>query len=328
MRGCHSSARRLLLQCGDNINEENREHLYQLKTEFDQSALSDRDDAVCRGVGVRPRHPLDKAAVVAQAPPQSEQEDKKQPPQRPGQREKQQEERREAPKPPPGAQPPGRPQERQVQPPPTPGEQPPGRRQERQVQPPPTPGEQPPGRRQERQVQPPPTPGAGVRNAAGAVRRAGTSGAAATTPGAQPPGRPQERQVQPPHRVRSRRVVRKNVRCNRRRARSLQAVRRNIKCSRHLHRVRSRRDLRQALSSRVSAVPAAKPGSHHVPLRHNSRSGRLRSLPRRCSHRPRRLDPLRRKRNAPSCRRRRRTVRDALTMCAAPAGRCARAIAS
>ena len=117
-------------------------------------------------------NPLDKAAVVAQAPPQSEQEDKKQPPQRPGQREKQQEERREAPKPPPGAQPPGRPQERQVQPPPTPGEQPPGRRQERQVQPPPIPGEQPPGRRQERQVQPP--------------------------PGAQPPGRPQERQVQPP----------------------------------------------------------------------------------------------------------------------------------
>ena len=49
------------------------------------------------------------------------------------------------------------------------------------------------------------------------------------------------------HRVRSRRVVRRNVRCNRRRARSLQAVRRNIKCSRHLHRVRSRRDLRQAL---------------------------------------------------------------------------------
>jgi hypothetical protein len=47
--------------------------------------------------------PLDKALVVAQAPPQSEQEDKKQAPQRPGQRQKQQEERREAPKPPPGA---------------------------------------------------------------------------------------------------------------------------------------------------------------------------------------------------------------------------------
>ena len=60
--------------------------------------------------------PLDKALVVAQAPPQSEQEDKKQAPQRPGQRQKQQEERREAPKPPPGAQPSGRPQERQVQP--------------------------------------------------------------------------------------------------------------------------------------------------------------------------------------------------------------------
>src|SRR4029450_3810394 len=57
MRGCHSSARLLLLQCGDNINEENREHLDQLKTESDQSALSDGDDAVCRGVGVRPRHP-------------------------------------------------------------------------------------------------------------------------------------------------------------------------------------------------------------------------------------------------------------------------------
>jgi len=113
--------------------------------------------------------PLDKALVVAQAPPQSEQEDKKQPPQRPGQRQKQQEERRETPKPPPGAQS----QERQAQPPPSPGEQPPGRRQERQVQPP-SPGEQPPGRPQERQVQPPPTPGA------------------------QPPGRPQERQVQPP----------------------------------------------------------------------------------------------------------------------------------
>ena len=98
--------------------------------------------------------PLDKALVVAQAPPQGEQEDKKQAPQRPGQRQKQQEERREEPKPPPGAQPPGRRQERQVQPPPSPGEQPPGRRQERQVQPPSTPGEQPPGRRQELQVQP------------------------------------------------------------------------------------------------------------------------------------------------------------------------------
>ena len=42
--------------------------------------------------------PLDKALVMAQAPPQSEQEDKKQPPQRPGQRQRQQEERREAPK--------------------------------------------------------------------------------------------------------------------------------------------------------------------------------------------------------------------------------------
>jgi hypothetical protein len=76
--------------------------------------------------------PLDKALVVAQAPPQSEQEDKKPPPQRPGQRQKQQEER-EAPKPPPGEQPPGRRQERQVQPPPAPGEQPPGRPQEHQV---------------------------------------------------------------------------------------------------------------------------------------------------------------------------------------------------
>ena len=137
--------------------------------------------------------PLDKALVVAQAPPQSEQEDKKQAPQRPGQRQKQQEERREAPRPPPGAQPPGRPQERQVQPPPTPGEQPPGRRQERQVQPPPTPGEQPPGRRQERQVQPPPTPGAQPPG-----RRQERQVQPPPAPGEQPPGRPQERQVQPP----------------------------------------------------------------------------------------------------------------------------------
>jgi outer membrane protein OmpA-like peptidoglycan-associated protein len=137
--------------------------------------------------------PLDKALVVAQAPPQSEQEDKKQAPQRPGQRQKQQEERREAPKPPPGAQPPGRPQERQVQPPPSPGEQPPGRRQERQVQPPPTPSEQPPGRRQERQVQPPPTPGEQPPS-----RRQERQVQPPPAPGAQPPGRPQERQVQPP----------------------------------------------------------------------------------------------------------------------------------
>jgi outer membrane protein OmpA-like peptidoglycan-associated protein len=156
--------------------------------------------------------PLDKALVVAQAPPQSEQEDKKLAPQRPGQRQKQQEERRETPKPPPGAQPPGRPQERQVQPPPTPGEQPPGRRQERQVQPPPTPGEQPPGRRQERQVQPPPSPGEQPpgRRQERQVQPPPAPGAQPPgpaqerqvqpppTPGAQPPGRPQERQVQPP----------------------------------------------------------------------------------------------------------------------------------
>jgi outer membrane protein OmpA-like peptidoglycan-associated protein len=136
--------------------------------------------------------PLDKALVVAQAPPQSEQEDKKLAPQRPGQRQKQQEERRETPKPPPGAQPPGRPQERQVQPPPTPGEQPPGRRQERQVQPPPT-GEQPPGRRQERQVQPPPSPGEQPPG-----RRQERQVQPPPSPGEQPPGRRQERQVQPP----------------------------------------------------------------------------------------------------------------------------------
>jgi outer membrane protein OmpA-like peptidoglycan-associated protein len=137
--------------------------------------------------------PLDKALVVAQAPPQSEQEDKKLAPQRPGQRQKQQEERRETPKPPPGAQPPGRPQERQVQPPPTPGEQPPGRRQERQVQPPPSPGEQPPGRRQERQVQPPPSPGEQPPG-----RRQERQVQPPPSPGEQPPGRRQERQVQPP----------------------------------------------------------------------------------------------------------------------------------
>jgi outer membrane protein OmpA-like peptidoglycan-associated protein len=134
--------------------------------------------------------PLDKALVVAQAPPQSEQEDKKPPPQRPGQRQKQQEERRGAPEPTPGEQPPGRRQERQVQPPPTPGA---GRPQERQVQPPPTPGEQPPGRRQERQVQPPPTPGAQPPG-----RPQERQVQPPPSPGAQPPGRPQERQVQPP----------------------------------------------------------------------------------------------------------------------------------
>jgi len=46
----------LLLQCGE-INEEDREPLYQPKTESDQSALSGGDDAVCRGVGVRLRRP-------------------------------------------------------------------------------------------------------------------------------------------------------------------------------------------------------------------------------------------------------------------------------
>jgi outer membrane protein OmpA-like peptidoglycan-associated protein len=128
--------------------------------------------------------PLDKASVVAQAPPQSEQEDKKQAPQRPGQRQKQQEERREAPKPPPGAQPPGRPQERQVQPP-TPSEQPPGRRQERQVQPPPAPGAQPPGPAQERQVQPPPTPGAQPPGPPPSAQQPGQRGAGGPT--GQPP---------------------------------------------------------------------------------------------------------------------------------------------
>jgi hypothetical protein len=130
--------------------------------------------------------------------------------------------------------------------------------------------------------------------------------------------------------VRSRRDLRRNVRCNRHRhrVRSRRAVRKNVRCSRHRHPVRSRRDLRQVRSSQVSAVPAVPSGSLHVPSRHNSRSGHLRSLHQRYSHRPRQLDPPRRKRNAPSCRRRRRTVRDALTTYAAPAGKCARAIAS
>jgi hypothetical protein len=130
--------------------------------------------------------------------------------------------------------------------------------------------------------------------------------------------------------VRSRRAVRKNVRCNRHRHRvsSRRAVRKNVRYSRHRHPVRSRQDLRQARRSRGSAAPALRPGSHRVPSRHNSRSGRLRSLHQRYSHRPRQLDPPRRKRNAPSCRRLRRTVRDALTTYAAPAGKCARAIAS
>jgi hypothetical protein len=129
-----------------------------------------------------------------------------------------------------------------------------------------------------------------------------------------------------PNRVPNLRDLRRNVRSNRHRhrVRSRRAVRKNVRYSRHRHPVRSRRDLRQVRSSRVSAAPAVPPGSHRVPSRHNSRSGRLRSLPRRYSHRPRQLDP----RKAPSCRRRRRTVRDALTTYAAPAGKCARAIAS
>jgi hypothetical protein len=132
------------------------------------------------------------------------------------------------------------------------------------------------------------------------------------------------------HRMRIRQAVRRNVRCSRHphRMRIRQAVRRNVRCSRHPHRMRIRRHLRQARSSRVSAAWAVPPGSHRVPSRHNSRSGRLQLLPQRYSHRPRQLDPPRRKRNAPSCRRRRRTVRDALTTYAAPAGKCARAIAS
>jgi hypothetical protein len=129
--------------------------------------------------------------------------------------------------------------------------------------------------------------------------------------------------------VRSRRDLRRNVRCNRHRhrVRSRRADHKNVRYSRH-HPARNRRDLHQARSSRVSAAPAVPSGSLHVPSRHNSRSGHLRSLHQRYSHRPRQLDPPRRKRNAPSCRRRRRTVRDALTTYAAPAGKCARAIAS
>ena len=127
------------------------------------------------------------------------------------------------------------------------------------------------------------------------------------SPGEQPPGRRQERQVQPPPTP---------VRPQERQVQPPPTP------------VRNRRDLHQAHSSRVSAAPAVPPGSLPVPSRHNSRSGRLRSLHLRYSHRPRQRDPPRRKRNAPSCRRRRRTVRDALTTCAVPDRRCARAIAS
>ena len=115
------------------------------------------------------------------------------------------------------------------------------------------------------------------------------------------PNRVSSRQVVPknvrcsrhPNRVPNLRDLRRNVRSNRHRhrVRSRRAVRKNVRYSRHRHPVRSRRDLRQVRSSRVSAAPAVPPGSHRVPSRHNSRSGRLRSLPRRYSHRPRQLDP-------------------------------------
>jgi outer membrane protein OmpA-like peptidoglycan-associated protein len=209
VRGQYS--RILLLQCGNNINEENREHLDQPKTESDQSALSDGDDAVCRGVGVRPRHPARQgvgrgagaaaertggqeagaaaagpAAKTARGAARDTEATTGCAASRPSAK------RQVQPPPPPGEHPPGRRQERQVQPPPSPGEQPPGRRQERQVQPPPSPGEQPPGRRQERQVQPP-SPGEQPPG-----RRQERQVQPPPAPGAQPPGRPQERQVQPP----------------------------------------------------------------------------------------------------------------------------------
>jgi hypothetical protein len=131
------------------------------------------------------------------------------------------------------------------------------------------------------------------------------------------------------HRMRSRQAVRRNVRYNRHphRVRSRQAVRRNVRYNRHPHRVRSRRPLRQARSSRVSAAPAAPPVSCRVRLRPSSRSGRRPSLPPRYNRRLRLPEHPRRKRNAPSCRRRRIVPGVSMT-CAARAVRCARVTVS
>ena len=141
-----------------------------------------------------------------------------------------------------------------------------------------------------------------------------------------PPQRPGQRQKQQEERRQE--AARRSVRCNRRRVRSLRAVRRNVRCSRHRHRVRSRRHLRQARSSRISAASAVLSASRRVPLRRSSRSERPPSLLPRCNLRPHLPAPPRRKRNASLCPHRPRTMRADSMTCAAPAGKCARAIGS
>ncbi len=74
----------------------------------------------------------------------------------------------------------------------------------------------------------------------------------------------------------------------------------------------------------ISQAPLA---NRRVRSRRSNRSENPPSLPRRCSHRRLRPDPRQRKRNTPSYRRQHRTVHDALTTCAEPAARYARAIA-
>jgi hypothetical protein len=75
-------------------------------------------------------------------------------------------------------------------------------------------------------------------------------------------------------------------------------------------------------------VPAVPPANRRVRLRHSSRSASPPLLRRRCNHRLRRPGRRQRKRNAPSCRLRPRIMPGILTMCAARAVRCARAIVS
>jgi hypothetical protein len=130
------------------------------------------------------------------------------------------------------------------------------------------------------------------------------------------------------------RLRRSNVRCNRHHLRHS-----NDRCSRHPysskfslpHKVRRplrSRSLRQAYRSKVNAAPAVPPGNHLVRFRHSSRLDSPPLPPPRCNHRLRRLGPLRHKRNARSCRLRRRITRAGSMTCAAPDVRYARATVS
>ena len=70
MRGCHSSGRRQLLQCGDNINEKNRSIFTNPKRNLMKARFLMGTMLSAVVWGSLHATPLDKALVVAQAPPQ------------------------------------------------------------------------------------------------------------------------------------------------------------------------------------------------------------------------------------------------------------------